>query len=644
MRNDIIVIAPKLDEFEKQFDTILSDGEIYTFWSLEELYPNNRFRYHLGHFSMIEKINFLLNHGKIVHAIICDSDHITMNGEHYNNWQRTIDTWSAFIRINIDGAIRIEKLSTLIQVKKSQDQSAARKLGLQIDSVLSEFRDMILERGLSGNERSLLRKYREYVHEDSVEKSLTELLKHLQRRFPFDHRLLLSAAYTFFFRPSWFSSSWLRDIILFLSDNSDKDRKIILEANRNAYAWLSLKSFFEITRSNIFRNKDEFNYHWPKIGLLQSLLSTDGKKYMGIQDPNSCLLIDSQPIKLKEQILSLSTETRKSINSHFFNGQISVNLKSAKWNLMLLKSLQQYQATNLSLLKNGNHDDEALPTYNDKINIDIAIVTILPEEYDAVLKLLKKTNIHNPTNGRANLHSWVKGELYNKNFKKKFHIVLAKAGKPGLVSASLATSNTIAEFNPRYILVIGIAGGFPKEKLKKGDVVIATHIWNYEYGKIEHGFKPRIHFTHQTDQALLNSATTIIKDKNWTNNCESSPPNRNHMPKAITGIIGSGNKIIDDIDDPFVQQLILKVPELQAVEMEGAGVAEAIENHRTMGHQIGYIMIRGISDMTSDARDTKKNISKKQREKLKKYASEIAANFGIYMIRNTWPTAPNIER
>ena len=116
------------------------------------------------------------------------------------------------------------------------------------------------------------------------------------------------------------------------------------------------------------------------------------------------------------------------------------------------------------------------------------------------------------------------------------------------------------------------------------------------------------------------------------------------MPKAITGIIGSGNKIIDDIDDPFVQQLILKVPELQAVEMEGAGVAEAIENHRTMGHQIGYIMIRGISDMTSDARDTKKNISKKQREKLKKYASEIAANFGIYMIRNTWPTAPNIER
>ena len=55
-----------------------------------------------------------------------------MNGEHYNNWQRTIDTWSAFIRINIDGAIRIEKLSTLIQVKKSQDQSAARCADTQL--------------------------------------------------------------------------------------------------------------------------------------------------------------------------------------------------------------------------------------------------------------------------------------------------------------------------------------------------------------------------------------------------------------------------------------------------------------------------------------------------------------------------------
>jgi hypothetical protein len=62
----------------------------------------------------------------------------------------------------------------------------------------------------------------------------------------------------------------------------------------------------------------------------------------------------------------------------------------------------------------------------------------------------------------------------------------------GELSAANAVTDAIIRWNPRFVLMIGIAGGFPQDDLDLGDVVVADQIVGYEYGKVtDHGFKPR---------------------------------------------------------------------------------------------------------------------------------------------------------
>ncbi len=118
-----------------------------------------------------------------------------------------------------------------------------------------------------------------------------------------------------------------------------------------------------------------------------------------------------------------------------------------------------------------------------------------------------------------------------------------------------------------------------KDGLVKGDVVLSTVIYGYEYGKIDNGFAPRMQYTYQVDGALLSSATAFSQDNrlNWRNKISASPPQSGHSSKVIPGPIASGDKVIDDVRDDFFQRILEGWPGLQAVEMEGAGAASAIE-------------------------------------------------------------------
>jgi hypothetical protein len=82
-------------------------------------------------------------------------------------------------------------------------------------------------------------------------------------------------------------------------------------------------------------------------------------------------------------------------------------------------------------------------------------------------------------------------------------------GRAGTSQGALATKDAIARWRPRYILFVGIAGGFELNHLVVGDVVIADVICGYEYGKLEEEFVPRSDWTYRTDLALMNCAVAF---------------------------------------------------------------------------------------------------------------------------------------
>ena len=281
--------------------------------------------------------------------------------------------------------------------------------------------------------------------------------------------------------------------------------------------------------------------------------------------------------------------------------------------------------------------------------VDIAIVTILPEEYEAVRKQLGKSRRDPGTEEQPNQYAWMLGEIAHAE-GGHYRVVLAMAASPGNTSSSLATSKTIARWQPRYVLLVGIAGGMVRENLALGDVVISSIIRAYEYGKVHEGrFEPRPDFQYRVDGSLLRNALTL-KARNWQKGLGRKPGRATAQSKLLSGPIASGDKVIDDVSSEFFAAVARSFPKLLAVEMEGAGAAAAIEEAQEEGRNVGFLMIRGISDMPpagpgkpqakQRASGTRGAGGTQVRDRWKKYAAEAAARFSVHLIANAWPVPP----
>jgi nucleoside phosphorylase len=272
--------------------------------------------------------------------------------------------------------------------------------------------------------------------------------------------------------------------------------------------------------------------------------------------------------------------------------------------------------------------------------IDIAIVTALPEEYDAVLaRLLNVRDAPQVWSPFRNLFAWKLGEVRNHDGSGTFRVVLAQAQRSGNMETLIAAMRTIDRWSPDYLLFSGIAGGLKRDGLKQGDIVLSENIWFYENGKMAEEFRPR-HRIFAPHGGLLNSARVFGRGTQKWRDCGTQAPSADHVPKCLAGLIGSGDKVIDDLKTDFVEAILKARPEIQAVEMEAAGAAAAIKNAQEEGKAVGFMMVRGISDIPRDG-SSPSGAGTDERDGWKPYASAIAAHFIVSWIASSgWPTPP----
>jgi nucleoside phosphorylase len=278
--------------------------------------------------------------------------------------------------------------------------------------------------------------------------------------------------------------------------------------------------------------------------------------------------------------------------------------------------------------------------------VDIAIVTVLPEEYQAVYEQLERRSRVPGTRARPNLYSWELGEIGSEQYGRPYRIVLALAGRAGEGGGLLTVIDTLQAFTTNYMLLVGIAGGLGG--LRKGDVVVSDLIYGYEYGKIDGGYKPRPDWTFSADLGFANAARTMpVRNPNWANSIRLQPPEGDGRPAVQIAPIASGNKVVDDLSDPSFKPVLEHWPKLRAVEMEGLGLAQAIERARENGLAVNFSMVRGISDLprrqpseTVSASHGGVSTQTQERDAWKKYASEAAAVLTSQIIRHSWREPP----
>jgi nucleoside phosphorylase len=254
------------------------------------------------------------------------------------------------------------------------------------------------------------------------------------------------------------------------------------------------------------------------------------------------------------------------------------------------------------------------------------ILTALPVEFKAVREFLAASeringplgNVYEQGTFEANGRTWEVG--------------LAEIGA-GDSGAALQTERAIGFFKPQVVLFVGVAGGIKDVDI--GHVVASTKIYGYESGKAKETFQPRPTIG-LSSFALEEEAKAEARSREqaWLNRLGDLPE---PPPKAWVGPIAAGEKVIASTKSSVYQFLRSNYGDALAVEMEGYGFLQAVQERQ---QPVSAIVVRGISDLIDNKND---DTTQEPEEVRQEKASRHASAFAFQLLANFYPNVSMVE-
>lgn len=260
---------------------------------------------------------------------------------------------------------------------------------------------------------------------------------------------------------------------------------------------------------------------------------------------------------------------------------------------------------------------------------DFGIITILPEELDAIKKVFKLEKQPSKFGERIFYITTIKS--VNTDSPKR--IVCTQAVDQGEMSVINAYNDLVNRFQPKIVFLIGIAGGISKTpssvctdtdrlELDLCDVVIAKSVIDYEMRKeTENGLEHRARtFEIKASLAVvINDFLSNLQD----NELASTDGGKNPSINVLFEPIGSGNAVIAHNLSSIRTWLTKVNSKVAAVEMEATGISSSFYESALNGNGVqGLIIVRGISDLA----DVDKTICQKYRLPAAKNAALVSKN------------------
>ncbi|WP_198525333.1 tetratricopeptide repeat protein [Kamptonema formosum] len=212
-----------------------------------------------------------------------------------------------------------------------------------------------------------------------------------------------------------------------------------------------------------------------------------------------------------------------------------------------------------------------------KKEIDAVIITATDVELISVTHLLK------PYPRRKKILLVYSGpETYYLGKFGAYNTVVTKCrmGAIGDGSVILATEQAQRLWNPKAIIMVGIAFGKDPTKQKIGDVLVASQIISYEQQRVGEEIIYRGSIP-PSNTILLNRFENV---QNW----QFARPDGSYCSLIVSSIL-SGEKLVDNPD--FKATLFHKFPQAVGGEMEGAGLCAASGRVGT-----AWILVKSICD------------------------------------------------
>ncbi|MEV6599680.1 NACHT domain-containing protein [Actinoplanes sp. NPDC051346] len=214
----------------------------------------------------------------------------------------------------------------------------------------------------------------------------------------------------------------------------------------------------------------------------------------------------------------------------------------------------------------------------------VVIVTALEEEANAVVGHLDGVRWQrHPTGQRHRVGSFSGTVL-------EWQVIVAEVGR-GNEQAAIATERAVEQFQAQVALIVGVAGGL--KDVRVGDVVVATDVFGYEYGRDEDlEFRPRSKVA-SASFPLVELARQVRADRAWLR----------RLPRELTAVaadvrvliepVASGGKVIAGSGTPSAALIRRHYSQAVAVNQEDLGVVLV----GLTRPDLRVAMVRGISDL-----------------------------------------------
>lgn len=253
--------------------------------------------------------------------------------------------------------------------------------------------------------------------------------------------------------------------------------------------------------------------------------------------------------------------------------------------------------------------------------VDFFIVAPLKEEREALQERLPPWQQLPPSEADPATYYFVELPVTGRaGTGGAYSLLIASPLGMGRSNAGVWAAGAIRKFRPRFILIVGIAGGI-EGVVSLGDVLVADQILDYELQKLQEAglqIRPEV---YRADPRLLWGAQNLPAAA-WQQAASEKRPDTD-SPRCHIGPVASGDKVIADAAALAPYRGLF--PKLLGVEMEAGGVANAVYQSVVSP---GLLMIRGVSDLADAAKGSQKV------EAWRPYAAANAAAFAVALLHS----------
>jgi nucleoside phosphorylase len=273
------------------------------------------------------------------------------------------------------------------------------------------------------------------------------------------------------------------------------------------------------------------------------------------------------------------------------------------------------------------HTNPSLPSTTDvhewKGKIDFGIITIREDEFEAMLQRVPDELGIASGRRQYNIRRLATDQ------EDAYTVAIVRCAGQGNGEAQQVANALLDELTPRWLLVVGIAGGAPASEFTLGDVVVSTQVCDFSVGAAlkddVRDYALQAWPTHP--DALKHAANvsamgrelgawnapkaigvrrpkveigpkSLYGSPDWRKKVKGSLEHhfeRTRKPKVTAGAIACSDLLMKDAD---LFQVWLRIArQVIAVEMESAGIHRAAYER-----QVPFLSIRGISDVVGFTR------------------------------------------